>query len=206
MAKPVTPHISIVLKLPKPVPAYIIAATNIVDAMTANPKTFPAPSPALATVSTHIADLATKESAAKSRASGATADRDAAVKVLLVDLKSLRAYVETIANGDPGNAASIAKDAGMSVRARTTHPKSDLAVKHVATGEVKVVAKAIKGGKAHDWQYSLDGKTWTDVPSSLQGNTTIKGLQVGVLTYFRHRVITKIGVQDWGQPISAVVT
>jgi hypothetical protein len=206
MAKTITPHVIIVLKLPKPVPAFIIAATNIVDAMTANSKTFPSPSPALALVSPHIADLTAKEGVAKTRASGAVADRDAALTIVVGDLKSLRAYVETVANADPANAASIAKDASMSVRTQATRTKSDLAVKSVASGEVQVVAKAIAGGKAHEWEYSLDGKTWTDVPTTLQGKTTIKGLQVGVTTYFRHRVVTKAGVQDWGQPISAIVT
>jgi len=206
MAKPVTPHIIIALMLPKPVPAFIIAATSIVDAMTANAKTFPTPSPTLSVVSTHIADLTTKESAAKTRASGTVADRDAAVRLVRIDLRSLRAGVEIVANADLANAESIAKDAGMSVRKLIFRLKSDLAVKHVMSGVVKVVAKGIKGGKAHDWQYGLDGKAWTDLPTSLQASTTVKNLRVGVMTYFRHRFITKAGPEDWGQPISTIVT
>ncbi len=176
MAKPVTQRFSIVLKLPKPVPALIVAATNIVDALTANAKTFPSPIPALAIVLAHIADLSKKESAVKTRASGTVPDRDTAAKLLIGDLKSLRAGVETTVNADPANAESIAKDAGMSVRKHTHPAKSDLAVKHVASGEVKVVAKVVKGDRSHEWQYSLDGKTWADVPTSAQASTTIKGL------------------------------
>ncbi len=206
MAKLVVPHFGIALKLPRPVPALIIAATNIVDAMTANSKTFPSPVPALSVVLAHIADLATKEATAQRRMPGSVPDRNTAVKLVVVDLKSLRGGVELVANADPENAASIAKAAGMNLRKHTLPAKSDLAVKRLASGEVKVVAKATQGGKAYEWQYSLDGKAWTDLPSSTQAHTTVKGLQVGALTHFRHRPVTKTGVPDWGQSISVVVT
>jgi len=72
---------------------------------------------------------------------------------------------------------------------------------------VHVVAKATKGAKLNDWQYSVDGgKTWVSIPSTTKAKTTISGLTPGVEVTYRQRVQTKAGAQDWSQPISALVT
>jgi hypothetical protein len=40
-------------------------------------------------------------------------------------------------------------------------------------------------------------QTWTKAPPSLQATTVLANLQVGVVTMFRHRSITKTGPGDW---------
>ncbi len=89
-----------------------------------------------------------------------------------------------------------------------THPaKPPLAVKQTSTGIVHVVAKATKGAKTNDWQYSVDGgKTWVSVPSTTKASTSISGLTPGVAVTYRQRIVTKAGPQDWSQPVSATVT
>src|SRR5579859_4144854 len=134
--------------------------------MVNNSKVFPSPPLALSVLASHTSDLDAKETAAKDRAKGATADRDAAMKIVAVDLGQLRGYVEQVVNQDPANAESLAADAGMSVRTKTHPAKPPLAAKHPSLGTVHLVAKAIKGGKTNDWQYTTDGgKTWIGVPS-----------------------------------------
>jgi hypothetical protein len=199
----------VLLKLPIPVPKLIVRANAIVTAVgNAKGTYFPSPSPALASVTTHVGTLATCESNLKSRVNGGTvAVRDAARKAVIIDLKQLRSYVTQIADADPDHASVIADAAAMYIRTQTHPEKPPLAVKHLAIGVVQVIAKATLGGKANDWQYSTDGgKTWISVPSTTKAKTVITGLQSGVTTMFRQRALTKNGVQDWGQPISAMVT
>jgi hypothetical protein len=203
-----TPHkIIVVLGLPNKVADFIIRATAIRDAMAANSKVYPSPPVALATLTSHIDDLTTKEAATKTRTTGAVALRDAARKQVALDLGQLQGYVQQIVNADPANAESLAAEAGMSVRKKSNPAKPPLAAKNPSIGTVHLAAKAVAGAKTNDWQYSSDGgKTWINLPSSTKANTTVTGLQSATVVQFRHRPVTKAGPQDWGQPISALVT
>jgi hypothetical protein len=179
---------------------------TVVTTMTVNKGTFSAPSPALALVSAAIATLESTQTAYKAHL-GTREARDEARTALLQLLRQLRVYVQSLVSATPAQAETIAKDAAMGLR-RSTHPhKSDLAVKQVATGSVKVVAKALKGARAHDFQYSTDGgKTWIGAPVSTQAHATITGLVPGTTVLCRHRPITKVGPGDWSQTVTAVVT
>jgi hypothetical protein len=69
-----------------------------------------------------------------------------------------------------------------------------------------VIAKATKGAKANEWQYSLDGgKTWIDLPPTTKASTAIQNLTPGTSVSIRQRVLTKAGLSDWGQPFSTLV-
>jgi hypothetical protein len=114
--------------------------------------------------------------------------------------------VQQIANLTPEQAASIIESAGMSVRKTGARSKPDLAVKSATQGAVHLVAKATKGNRAHEWQYSTDGKIWTAAPPTTQAKTTVGNLPTGVLVYFRHRVVTKAGPGDWSATISMAVS
>jgi hypothetical protein len=200
-------QVVVVLKLPLAIAALIVRATAIVDAVAANSGTFVTPSPALALLRTHIATLTTAESATKTHTAGTVAARDAAKKVLLADLRQLRAYVEALATASPDQAAAIAEQAAMTLKKQPATHKSDLALKQTVSGTVQVVAKATAGSHAHEWQYSTDGgKTWIVLPSTLKASTAITGLTPGVSVQVRHRPVTKEAPGDWSQPVSALVT
>jgi hypothetical protein len=161
----------------------------------------------MAVLTSHIDDLSAKQAATETRTKGAAATRDTARKLVAVDLGSLKDYVGQVVNADPANAESIATEAGMAVRKAKNPAKPPLAAKSSSVGTVKLVAKAIKGGKSNEWQQSSDGgKTWTALPPSTRVATTVTGLQSATTVMFRHRVVTKAGAQDWSQPISAVVS
>jgi hypothetical protein len=188
------------------VPALVETSNTVVNAMTANKATFSTPSPALTTVSAAITALANAQSAYKAH-TGTRAARDEAWQALMQLMQQLRGYVQAIASANPAQASTIADDAAMRLRKTPTHHKSDLSVKAIASGSVKVVAKALKGAAANDFEYSTDGgKTWIAVPTSTQASTTITGLQPGTTVTYRHRPITKAGPGDWSQPVTAVVT
>ncbi len=138
---------------------------------------------------------------------GTRADRDNAMRALVALVQQLHAYVQALATANPTQAEVIAQDAAMALRKTAVRQKSDLAVKQTVSTVVHVIAKAVKGSRAHEWQYSTDGgKTWIDVPSTTKASTTITGLQPGTTVSYRQRAITKAGPGDWSQAIAAVVT
>jgi hypothetical protein len=190
----------------KSIPALIVRATGIVNAMSANTTTFKTPSPALSVVTVAIDTLTVAETGFKAH-TGTRADRDNAAVALVGLLKQLHAYVQGLASASPADAETIAQDAAMTLRKTPQRHKSDLAVHQTVSGVVQVVAKTIKGAKAHEWQYSTDGgKTWISTPTTTQSKTSIPGLTPGVLVMYRHAPVTKTGPADWSQPISALVT
>jgi hypothetical protein len=205
--KPSTNKIAVTLGLPQNIGALLAFGQMVHDTMAANPKSLPLPSPALSVLQASIDTLAQKEAIAKTRVAGAVTDRDLAAKALKVALNNERAYVELVVNADPANAAQIAQDAGLRLRKPTVRNKPPLAVKAGAvSGSVKVVAKATKGAKANDWQYSLDdGKTWVALPSTTKATTSVANLSPGTTVQFRQRVLTKAGASDWSVPVPHIV-
>ena len=188
-----------------PVATLIEVSATVVNAMTANKATFSTPSPALTTVSAASTVLASAQTAYKAHTGSRAAREDARI-VLLQLMQQLRVYVQGIVSANPAQASTIAQDAAMTLRRFPAHHKSDLSVKAVASGSVKIVAKALKGVRANEFSYSTDGgKSWIAVPTT-QAHTTITGLVPGTTVTYRHRPITKTGPADWSQTVSAIVT
>ena len=204
---PMTTHRIVTLKLPSANTLLITFAKAILVAMTNNKATFPSPTPTLAQFSNDIDAFDASETAAQTKAKGAAAIRDEKRKKLISDLHQLVAYVQQIANLAPEQAASIIESAGMTVRKTGSRNKADLAVKQAATsGSVNLVAKATKGSRAHEWQLSTDGKTWTSAPTSTQAKTSIGNVPTGAIVYFRHRAVTKAGPGAWSATVSMAVS
>ena len=199
--------IRVALKLPRKIADQLVCAQKVHDQMAANSKSLPAPNPALTVLQGLIDDLGTKEALAKTRAAGAVEDRDKAQLAMKAGLESERTYVEGLCNADPGSAPVLAQDAGMSLKATSPHEKPPLVVKAAAvSGSVHLVAKATKGAKQNQWQYSLDGgKTWTDLPPTSAAKTTLANLTPATTVTVRQRAWTATGLDDWSQPVSHVV-
>jgi hypothetical protein len=200
--------IAIALYLPTKVPELVIYARNVHDTMAANSGTLPAPTPPLAVFLTDIDTLVAKQTVVQTRTAGAVEDRNAAQKVVVVDINNERAYVEALMNADPANAAIIAQDAGMQLRKKPSVNKAPLVARPgPTTGLVEVISKATLGAQANEWQYSLDGgKTYLDMPPTTKARTSIANLTPGTTVMFRKRVLTKDGLSDWSEPTSVLVT
>jgi hypothetical protein len=193
--------------IPRTVPALIVRATSVANAMEANKATFINPTPTIAVFLADISALGVAEANTKTRAVGTFSIRDDKRQVVVADMHQLHGYVQQLASATPAQAQIIAENAAMALKKAPATHKSDLAVKQVLSGVVKVVAKSVKGARSHEWQVSTDGgKTWTNTTPSAQATTTISGLQPGVMTMFRQRVIMRTGPSDWSQPISALVS
>jgi hypothetical protein len=201
------PRVIVTLKLPTPVLALLALAKAIQAAMAANPGIFKSPVPPLAQLASDLAALDTAQQTALTRVKGSVEIRDAKREVVTSDLHALRAYVQTVVDGDPANGASIATAAGMAVRAPLVRAKQALTLKPTTiSGSVAVTARVTAARSSHEWEYSTDGgKTYVALAPTLQAKTTITGLVPGSTVLVRHRAVTKTGPDDWSQPVSQTV-
>jgi hypothetical protein len=88
----------------------------------------------------------------------------------------------------------------------TLHDKPAIAVKQLSvSGSVEIIAKSVAHRAAYDWQYSTDQKTWTSLPPTLQAKTTVSGLTVATVYYFRFQPLIKTGEENWSQIVSLLV-
>ena len=196
-----------ILKLPRPVPAFITFAQSVVTAMTNNTY-FSSPTPPLSTVSAAITALQSAEAAALSRLKGAVTARNDKKAVLVALLQTLRTYVQDTADADAENSAAIIQSAGLPVKKVPAHKtRVFVAEQGPLTGSVKIVAPSAGPRSCYDWQYSSDGgKTWVDAPSTIKSKTTLENLTSGATVLFRYRTITPKGGQgDWSQAVALLV-
>jgi hypothetical protein len=203
------PAVHIVLAIPKSAIAVLALAKALQAAMAANKVLFPAPTPSVAQLAADIAALDAAETATHTHTVGTVEARDAKLATVKLDLRQLRAYVQSVAEADEANAASIAKEAGMSVGKTPSHHKEALTAKpnKKTSGSVDVAARAaVANRQSHDWELSTDGgKTWTALASTLAARTTVTGLTPGAIVHVRHRAVTKSGPDNWSQAVSVIV-
>jgi hypothetical protein len=194
------------LKLPSKVPALITYAQGIVKGMTGN-ASFPTPVPTLAEITSAINDLQTAETAALARTKGAVATRNEKRTALVRLLEQLKGNVQTAADANVENGASIIQSAGMALRKPTVRaPRVFAANPGALSGTAQLVAASAARRASYEWEYSADGgKTWITAPSTLQAKTTVPGLTLGATVQFRYRPVTKTGEGDWSQPTSLMV-
>lgn len=196
-----------ILKLPRPVPAFITFAQSVVTAMTNNTN-FSSPTPPLSTITAAITALQSAEAGALSRLKGAVTARNDKKAALVALLQSLRTYVQNTADADADNSAAIIQSAGLPVKKVPAHKtRVFVAEQGPLTGSVKIVAPSAGPRSCYDWQYSSDGgKTWVDAPSTTQAKTTLENLTAGTTVLFRYRAVTPKGGQgDWAQPVALLV-
>jgi hypothetical protein len=198
-------HTLIALHLPRRHADLIVYGKHIVESMTGNAH-FPSPTPPLATVTAHIQTLEAAETTSHSHAKGTADARDVPLQQVVTDLHQLGAYVQSVADSNPDQAAAIIASAGFGTHPHGVHAKSDLAA-HMGPGGL-VILRAIAVGKraAYEWQVSSDGgKTFAPLPSTTTANTSITGLTLGQTYWFRVRGNVGQSIGDWHEPVSLLV-
>ena len=117
--------------------ALVAYAQNIVKRMTANPA-FPNPTPSLAAVVRAVDDLQAAHTAALSRVKGVAARNDKRTALVIL-LKQLRAYIQTVVDASTDNGAAIIESAGLAVRkSATRRARTFLAKAGPVSGSVKI--------------------------------------------------------------------
>jgi uncharacterized protein (DUF2126 family) len=206
MRRTIIPRISALLPTGKSAPVVIARAKTLASEIAANPTIFKTPNPPLAVFNAHISDAEVAQAAIATRTAGTVEIRDAKLRVLIDDLHTIKTYVEGIANADAATAPATIRAAGFLVRKAPSRTKQDLAVTQGAvSGSVIIAAKAAGKRASYDWQWSLDQKVWNDVAPTLQSRTSVSGLAVAVVHYFRYRAVIRAGVADWSEPVSLIV-
>jgi len=155
-----------------------------------------------------IKALDSAETTALTRAIGAAQARDDKKMIVLNDIHSLQAYVQTIADANPKNAESIIISGGFDVKHFAAHNREAIEVKPKKgeSGTMVVSTKKVEGTLANLWEYSADGGiTWTDMDATAQGKTTITGLAPGSKIMVRHRPILRVGKGEWITSATAIV-
>jgi predicted phage tail protein len=195
------------LAIPRKNADLILYGTNVAQKLTGN-ASFPTPTPTVAAIVAATRDLQTAETAALSRAVGATTVRNGKRVVLVSLLQQLRGYVQGVADATPEDGAAIIESAGLAVRKLALHGKRQFAVKQGALlGTASITAVAAGNRASYAWEYSLDGgKTWIAAPITTQSKTTVAGLPSGTVVQFRYLAVTPKGGQgNWSQPLSLLV-
>jgi hypothetical protein len=194
-----------VLALPKRINLLITYADNVVTRISGN-ASFPSPTPALATVSAAITDLQSAETATLARTKGAAAIRNTKRATLVRLLQQLRMYVQSVVDGNEDTAAAVIQSSGFALKKTPTRkPRVFAALAGANSGTVRVVAPSAGHRASYDWQSSPDGKTWTDLGSTLQAKTTLTGQTPGTVLQLRYRPVLKAGAGDWSAPVTLTV-
>lgn len=185
--------------------ALIAQALRIVAAMTKNVAIFPTPNPTLSAISDAIVALEQAQTLALTRAAGAVTARALKETALRNLLKLLGAYVQSVANNSPSEAANIFAAAGWTEKTIGKHVKLPLAVTQGAMGTAHLVATAApKHQKAfYGWRYTTDGgKSYVTAPGTNDAKTVITGLPPGVLVGFQYNMTIKNVTGEWSQTVT----
>jgi hypothetical protein len=178
------------------------------QSMTGN-QYYATPNPSGAALTTAGEGIATANATAKNGGSAAVAARDAKRKAAEELVDQLVTYVQVNVNANAGDAATataMITSSGLSVFKRTKANKPPLAAKWGSlSGEVLLVALAVAPGAAYMWDFSLDGKVWTNVPQTMKAKTTISGLTPGQVYYFRFHAQTRKEIGPYSQVVSLMV-
>jgi hypothetical protein len=196
------------IKKLKKIGDFILKVRTIVLDIVNNPAIFVTPNPTVAVINTNIANLETAETLAKTRVTGSASARDLKYDVLLKSVHGLLNYVQTLADNavDEPTSVSIINASGFDLKNRAVKTKSDLTAKNgTVSGSVILIAKSADKRASYNWQQSRDGENFTDLPTTLQAKTTVTGLGVASIMYFRFRAITKTGTGSFSQRVSIVV-
>jgi hypothetical protein len=203
-------HPVVILKAKKQIPGLIVQAKTISAAIAANATLFPTPSLPLSQLNNDVAALELAQTQAKSRTVGAVQARDLKAKAVGDDLKAILAYVQSLINASPAQAAAYATAASLALKTVTPQKLAPLvATLALASGSVDLVAHKF-ASKAqtvfHEWQSSLDGgKTWVAGQPTKLAHTTLTGFPVLTTVSFRHRVNSSKGPAEWSQAVSIIV-
>lgn len=189
------------------IPKKIARTRFIVSSITGNVN-FTTPNPSLAVITTNVNALEAAALAAQGGGADDTASRHAKEAVLDLSMKTLSAYVESIANANPPNAEAIILSAGMEVKGKGGRVAREFEITVTGRpGEVKLVNRSIKRG-TYEFQMTTDPTTetsWYKIYAGTVGQFVKNGLTSGTRYYFRSTIISKDGQAPWSQVKNSIV-
>ena len=188
-----------IIKMPR-IMADKIARVQAILLKLTNNATFPAASwPAnivsFAQFSLDVTAFVNAESAVLNK-TGTVAARNAALVVVMTDLRGILSMVQAKADANPGNAAAIIGNAGFFVKGEGgAQKRQNAAFNSQLPGTVILTAD---GTGHHQWEMSKDQVAITTLPPTSTSKTTVSGLTFGDTWYFRSKKVdTKKKTYNW---------
>jgi hypothetical protein len=198
--KTIVKRIIVALNFPSSIADFLVYVKAIYKAMLNNAY-FTSSAAKLTTLGTDITAFDTAEIACKTKPPTGTVDaRNAAMELVMSDVRSLRADVQAAADANPAKAEAIITSSAMGIKKTTTHEKRKNSVKN--SEEDGCVDVEAEGSGPHEFRMSTDDKTLTALPASRTAKTKVPNLTSGVLYYFQNRrMLTNGEKSEWSQSV-----
>ena len=163
-----------------------------------------------------LTSLATSQGIVKgTKATGSAQVRNSKRNAVWTAMVSLQSYVQGLCDSlSIADAQTLIKAAGMVVARDTAHDKETLAATltsvpgdvHLAASHTALVGKTHVHKKAmFCWEMSVDGRTWTALPTTPLASTLVTGLTLLSTYWFRVSVTMGSTPGTWSQAVSILV-
>ena len=201
--------ITVVLKLAGlPAATVISMVESVLSKMTANTN-FTTPNPPLATITTEKDELVTALADAQNGSRAAKAVVKVKLRTLMLSMETLRAYVQTVSNGNAETAEEVALSSGMDVKRITPRARRQFTVVNTALpGQLKTYTGRVKYASSYDFEYKkADSADAEYVSAGVLPSATriISDLSSATEYSVRWCSISKDGRSAWSSPINIVV-
>jgi hypothetical protein len=199
----------------KSTPSVVGRANLMCTGIDDNPGLFSAPNPPTAAIKAQVVVVNAAETAAAARAKGAAATRDVERNTLVGLMETEAAYLQSAADKSAtyDRAVATLQAGGLLVALVGQHYKPLLGVKQGPTSGTVVLdankaalTAGLKGNLFFNWQSTLDGKTFTILPSTPNHKTSVANLPVLTSVGFRVAVTDAAGnLGEWSQLVYFLV-
>ncbi len=184
----------------------IAYAKHVIKCMSTSPY-FEHPIPALEKLKVDVARAEELHIQSFTRTKGVATALAEAMRDVEADLSLLHVLVKVEASRrSPEEAPLVVASAGMDEKDLRGPTRQDFVViVGERSGEVDLRTASAGRNTSYDWQFSLDGVSWTDHETTQNCRTTITGLLPRRYYYFRCRPRTTAGVGNWSRVICLLV-
>ncbi len=201
--------ITVILKLSRLSVANVVETVESILSKMAGNANFTTPNPSLASIGLEKDDLKATAAAAQNGSRAAKALVKVKLRILLLSMSTLRAYVQTVANTDASTAEQVALSSGMGVKRITPRGKRIFTVRNTTIpGQVKMFTGRVKHATAYDFEYKKATDTDAGYVSAgilPSATRTVSGLISTTPYSFRWCSISKTGRSAWSNIITIVV-
>ena len=190
-------------------------AKGMAGGFDANPSMFLNPDPTSAALLAQVAMVDKAESVAATRVKGSAAARNVERGTLASMLETGRLYIQNTADKRPSyaDAVKVILAGALTVGLTPKRNKPMLAAKPGAVpnsvdldANVKLLTGGSKKKASFNWQMTTDGKTFTTLPSTPRGRTTVQNLTPLTTVGFRVCITNSSGIMEaWSQVVEILV-
>jgi len=198
MALPLASRVILaVMKLPRSYADRAITARAITNACNLNPLIV-IPPLTIAAYLGAIDVLDADQTATKTRTIGTASTRNAQWIIVYNNLKALMAVAQAGANANQSQAIVIIESGLFKVKqASARKAKIFTAVNSGISGKANLSAPGGGRDATHEWQMSMDGISYTDLPNTRLSKTVVTGLKPVSVVWFRHRTVVGNVISVW---------